>query len=254
MDLHGKTAVVTGASSGIGRATALAFARQGANVVVGDLDTAGGEAIAAAVTAQGTEALVVRTDVTRIDDVAALFDSAAARFGGIDVVHNNAGVVCGEPLFPLTAPEKLLNQVMVNLGGVVIGTRLAVDHLARRGGGAVVNTGSLASLLPLADEPAYSGTKAGVLMFTRGCQALHASHNIRVNAVLPGLVDTPLLAKSGDGVHEAPWAQMARGLLPVIEADEVAAAVLAFVHDEQAAGKHRVVGELPPEVAALLGV
>ena len=82
------------------------------------------------------------------------------------------------------------------------------------GGGAVVNIASLGALLPLEDEPGYSATKAGVVMFTRACAALKASHNIRVNAVLPGLVDTPLLAKSGDGSTEAAWAQQARQILP----------------------------------------
>jgi NAD(P)-dependent dehydrogenase (short-subunit alcohol dehydrogenase family) len=251
MDLAGSTAVVTGAASGIGRASALAMAAQGANVVVGDVDEEGGRQTVEAISGAGGTATFVGCDVTRVEDLRATFDAAAAAYGSLDVVHNNAGIVCGEPHFPDTAPEVLLRQVMVNLGGVVIGTRIAVDHMAGRGG-AVVNTASIGSLLPLAEEPAYSATKAGVLMFTRACAGLHATHKVRVNTVLPGLVETSLLAKSGDGIHEAPWVTVARQLLPVIDVDDVVAAVIEFIHDDGAAGQHRIVGDLPAEVADML--
>lgn len=252
MELSGRTVVVTGAASGIGRSCALAFARAGGRVVVGDVDEVGGRAVTEAIASAGGAAWFVPCDVTVVDDVAGLLDRARQLTGRLDVLHNNAGIVCGEPLWPRTAPQVLLRQMEVNLGGVIVGTRLAVDAMAPDGGGVVVNTGSIGSLLPLADEPVYSATKAAVLMFTRACAALHQTHNVRVNAVLPGLVDTPLLAKTGDGTTEAAWAVAARQMLPVLSGDDVADVVLDFVHDDSLAGQYRIVGELPEFVEQML--
>ncbi len=131
----------------------------------------------------------------------------------------------------------------VNLGGVVVGTRLAIPVLRRRGGGAIVNTASMAALFPLTPDPIYSATKAGVAMFTRACVPL-AEEGIRVNAVLPGLVDTPLLTKSRDGERWADWAYAAEGVMGLLSPDEVAAAVLELVRDD-AVAQERVVGGLP---------
>ena len=199
MEIAGKVAVVTGAGSGIGRACARALGSAGAAVLVADIDESGGRDTVTAITGGGGTAESVRADVSRLEDLSAMFGAAESRFGGVDILCNNAGIVCGEPLWPATDPKLLSSQVMVNLGAVILGTRLAVDILGPRGGGVVVNIASLGALLPLEDEPGYSATKAGVVMFTRACAPLVRTHNIRVNAVLPGLVDTPLLRKSGDG-------------------------------------------------------
>ena len=197
MQIEGKVAVVTGAGSGIGRATARALARAGAVVVVADVDEAGGSETVGLVHDAGGHAGFRRTDVTEPRSLEATFAAVEADHGGLDIVHNNAGLVCGEPLWPDITPETLLRVMAVNLGGVVVGTRLAIPALRRRGGGAIVNTASMAALYPLTPDPIYSATKAGVAMFTRACAPL-AEEGIRVNAVLPGLVDTPLLPKSGD--------------------------------------------------------
>jgi NAD(P)-dependent dehydrogenase (short-subunit alcohol dehydrogenase family) len=252
MEITGKVAVITGAASGIGRTCALSLAAEGASILVADVDEEGGAETVAAVVAGGARAAFVRTDVSRLEDLAAMFAAAEDRFGGFDILCNNAGIVCGEPLWPETDPEILMKQVMINLGGVILGTRLAVEPLRTRGGGVVVNTASLGALLPLEDEPGYSATKAGVVMFTRACTALQRTHNIRVNAVLPGLVDTPLLAKSGDGTTEAPWARLARQILPVLDPVEVADAVKDIIGDDSLAGHYRIVGELPDVVTAMI--
>ena len=252
MDIAGKVAIVTGAGSGIGRSCAVLLARMGASVLVADIDDQGGRQTVSAIDSGGGVAEFVATDVSRLEDLAHMFDTADDRYGGFDILFNNAGIVCGEPLWPRTAPEQLGMQLMVNLGAVILGTRLAVDHLGPRGGGAILNTASLGALIPLGDEPGYSATKAGVVMFTRACAGLKDSHNIRVNAVLPALVDTPLLPKSGDGSTEATWAQLGRQIFPLLSADEVATAMVDVVRDEDLAGQYRIIGELPGFVSDLL--
>jgi len=252
MEIPNKVAVITGAGSGIGRACALSLAALDASVLVADIDEHGGRETVAAITGAGGRAHFAHVDVSRLEDLSAMFDVATDHFGGLDILCNNAGIVCGEPLWPATVPQRLATQVAVNLGAVILGTRLAIDCFAARGGGVVVNIASLGALLPLEDEPGYSATKAGVVMFTRACAALHRTHHVRVNAVLPALVDTPLLAKSGDGSREATWAHQARQILPLLSPDDVARAVIDIIGDESLAGHYRVVGELPDFVTEML--
>jgi NAD(P)-dependent dehydrogenase (short-subunit alcohol dehydrogenase family) len=132
----------------------------------------------------------------------------------------------------------------VNLGGVVVGTQMAIPYLRKRGGGAIVNTASLASLFPMTVDPIYSATKAGVTMFARACAPL-AEEGIRVNCVLPSLIDTALLPKSGDGERWASWAYAARDSLGILKPEAVAEAVLELIRDDEAVAREVVVGELP---------
>jgi NAD(P)-dependent dehydrogenase (short-subunit alcohol dehydrogenase family) len=244
VDISGRVAVVTGAGSGIGRASAMAFAKEGASVVVADIDEIGGAETVGLIHDAGGTAMFVRTDVTEPRSLEALFATAAQEYGGIDILHNNAGLVCGEPLWPDITAETLMRVMEVNLGGVVVGTSLAIPYMRQRGGGAIVNTASMAALFPMAVDPIYSATKAGVTMFTKAC-AQHAEEGIRVNSVLPGLVDTPLLPKSGDGDRWADWAYSARDFMGLLTPEDIADAVLDLVHDDDAVAQERVVGTVP---------
>lgn len=241
-DLSGRVVVVTGAAAGIGRASAVAFARAGAAaVVVADVDAEGGGETVDLVTAAGASARFVHTDVADPAMLDALLAEAEAAFGGLDVVHNNAGLMCGEPDFPDTAPARIAEVVGVNVTGVLVGTRLAVARLQRRGGGAVVNTASMAALAPLPEDPVYAATKAAVAHFTRSCAGLRDTHGVRVNAVLPGVVDTAILAKSGDGATPAPWMATMIEAVERLSPADIAAVVLELAADESAAGECRVV-------------
>lgn len=244
MEIDGKVAVVTGAGSGIGRATALALAAGGASVVVADIDPAGGEESVALIHDAGGNAAFVRTDVTEPRSLEAMFELAVQQFGGIDIVHNNAGIVSGQPEWPDITPETLLRVMNVNLGGVIVGIQMAIPYLRQRGGGVIVNTASLASLFPMTVDPIYSATKAGVTMFARACAPL-AEEGIRVNSVLPSLIDTALLPKSGDGERWADWAYSARDALGILKPEAVAEAVLELIRDDEAVAREVVVGELP---------
>ena len=246
MEIAGKVAVVTGAASGIGRATALALAREGASVVVADLDEAGGQETVGLVADEGGTAIYVRCDVSEARSIEALFARAVEEFGGLDIVHNNAGMVCGWPHWPDITPEQLNRIITVNLGGPILGTRLALDHLRARGGGVIVNTASLAARFPLEGGPRVLGHEGRRRDVHPACAAL-AEENIRVNAVLPGLVDTPLLAKTGPDGEVAEWAVQSRGVTGVLDPSAIADAVVDLVRDDTAVAEERVVLELPME-------
>jgi NAD(P)-dependent dehydrogenase (short-subunit alcohol dehydrogenase family) len=220
-------------------------------VLVADIADDDGQETVQLIEKEGGKAAFTHVDVTDPDQLARMLDEAEQAFGGVDVLHNNAGIVCGEPLWPDTPPTTLMRQVTINLASVVVGTRLAVPRLARRGGGAVVNTASMASVLPMIDEPAYSATKAGVLMFTRTCTGMEATHGIRVTAVLPGLVKTALIDKSGDGVRPAAWVDVAESVMEWQTPEQVADVVVDLARSGSG-GEWRFVTEVPEPLRELM--
>jgi NAD(P)-dependent dehydrogenase (short-subunit alcohol dehydrogenase family) len=191
--MTGKVALVTGAGSGIGRASALAFAREGARVVVSDLDVDGGEETIAAINEISGEAIFVRTDVTREDEVEAMVARTVQAFGRMDCAHNNAGITgAGGSIadYPLVEWERTM---AVNLTSVFLCMKHEIPYLLEGGGGAIVNTSSGAGLVGFPGLPAYVASKHGVVGLTRAVALEYATQGIRVNAVCPGSTRTPML-------------------------------------------------------------
>lgn len=197
--LDGKSALVTGAGSGIGRAAALAFAREGAWVAAADLKLDAAQDTARLVEKAGGQAVAIEVDVTDDDAVAAMVAAAVRAFGGLDCAFNNAGVApyqvgaAGQKIADV-APEAWQRLLDVNLTGVWRCLRHEVAQMRTQGGGAVVNTASIGGLVGLPTSSAYAAGKHGVVGLTRTAAVDHAEDGIRVNAVCPGYVETPMTA------------------------------------------------------------
>ncbi|MFB0977462.1 MAG: SDR family oxidoreductase [Myxococcota bacterium] len=235
MNIKGKVALVTGGASGIGRATSLLLAEHGAQVVVADVAIDGAAETVHLIEKNGGEALAFAADITQVDAVEQLFAAGESRFGGIDIVINNAGIVVGPPGWPDVGAARLAQVIHTNLGGVFIVQRTALDSFAKRGGGVVVNTSSQAALVPLPTDPAYGAAKAGVVYLTRASAGLVESHNVRVVAMLPGMTQTPMLATTGDG-EPAPWLAEILKNIPIQPASEVAQTALDLIQDDSLVG------------------
>lgn len=193
MRFHNKTVVVTGAASGIGRATALLFAAEGAKVYAADIDEAG---LAATAAESNGEVHTVRCDVCNTEDIKALMDRAAAETGGIDAVFNNAGAGGDMAKIDEIEPEGWDRTMHLLLRSVAFGIRYAVPHMIGRKGAAIVNTSSVAAVGPGYSPNAYAVAKAGVLHLTKTSAADLARHQIRVNAVQPGFINTNIFTTS----------------------------------------------------------
>jgi NAD(P)-dependent dehydrogenase (short-subunit alcohol dehydrogenase family) len=188
--LEGKVAVLTGAASGIGRASARKFAAEGAHVVVADLDKDGGTALA-----EEIDGLFVRADVTDADDVQGMYAAAVERFGGLDVCFNNAGISPPDDDSILETGLDAWRRVQeVNLTSVYLCCKYGIPHLLERGGGAVINTASFVAVMGAAtSQISYTASKGGVLAMSRELGVQFARQGVRVNALCPGPVNTPLL-------------------------------------------------------------
>ncbi len=201
--LDGKVAVITGAASGIGAATARRFCAEGAAVVVADLNADGAAGVVETCTAAGGRALARRVDVTVEDEVAAAMRAAVDTYGRLDIVFNNAGLGGAIGPLELTSVEDWDRTQAVLLRGVFLGIKHAVAPLRAAGGGSIISTASIAGLRAGAGPHAYSAAKAGVINLTRTAAVELARDHIRVNCICPGGIHTPLLSSRFPGGAEA---------------------------------------------------
>lgn len=191
LDYTGKSVLITGGATGIGRATALAFARQGASVAIGDVD-ARAQGTADEIVRAGGQAFYQRTDVRRAAEVSALVDAAVARHGGLHCAFNNAGIL--PPTLPLAemADDTFDDILAVDLLGVFLCMKYQIRHMLKAGGGAIVNTASIAGLVADPGMAPYVAAKHGVIGLSKAGAIDYARHNIRINALAPGFVQSPM--------------------------------------------------------------
>lgn len=229
--LEGKAAIITGAGSGIGRATAQLFAREGARVVVSDISEKGGQETVALIARAGGQAAFVKADISKTADVQAMIETAVARFDGLHVLFNNAAVaLVGRDGKVADIPEEVWDFVLAaNLKGVYLACKYAIPEMIKSGGGSIINNASVAALVAEPDLDAYTAAKGGVLSLTRAIAAGYAKHNIRCNSIAPGLVRTPMVANAASRLLER-FEQ--ESLLPIGEPDDVAYLVVYLASDE----------------------
>ncbi|MDD9961968.1 MAG: glucose 1-dehydrogenase [Gammaproteobacteria bacterium] len=225
---NGKVALVTGAASGIGRATALAFAERGVAVMAADIDEAGGEATVNRISELGGRGAFFALDVANEAQVSAMVERCVERFGGIDYALNNAGVEGDGSVGLADLAEEEWDRIMaVNLKGIWLCMKHEIPHMSKRGGGAIVNSSSVAGLRgSRASNVAYSASKYGILGMTKTAALQQASQNIRINAICPGLIDTAMSRRALEKTENVSQVASAIPLGRWGEADEIARTVI----------------------------
>jgi 3-oxoacyl-[acyl-carrier protein] reductase len=238
MRLRDKVAIVTGAASGFGRTTAARFAEEGARVVVVDLDGEGGAETVALVEGAGSQGALVVADVSGAEGAAAAVDAARARFGGVDVLVNNAGISQSTPRDTWDIDEELWDRVLrVNLRSVYVCSRAAIPAMIERGGGSIVSVASIAASCCIGGA-AYAASKGGILSYTRHISHELATRNVRANCVSPGFMRTPMSTGERHGLDEAAQEERLAGMARLVPMQrvgstlDIADAILYLASDE----------------------
>ncbi len=239
--LEGRIALITGGGTGIGRATALLFARAGARIVVAGRRSEPLQDVVRTIRSWGGEATLARADVTKPDRVELMVQSAVYNFGGLDILFNNAGTFAEGTVE--STDERRWNRVLdTNLKGAWLVSRLAIPAMRARGGGVIINNASVHGLIGMTSAAAYCAAKGGLIQLTRAMALDHAREGIRVNAICPGVTDSPL-TRDGDGGNA--WMTQAVAQYPQARpgsVEEVARLVLFLASDDAS----RITGAIIP--------
>ena len=234
MRLDGKVALITGGASGMGKVASELFAREGGKVVLTDVSDEPGEATAAGITATGGDAVYVHADVSKEADAEAMVAAAVERFGRLDVLYNNAGIMPGDDGSVHLTTEEVWDKVLaVNVKGVAFGCKYGIPAMLESGGGSIINVASFVAWMGAAtSQTAYTSSKGAVLSMTREIAVEYARKGIRCNALCPGPIETPLLMQllSDDAKRQRRFVHIPMGRLG--QAEELAKAALFLASDD----------------------
>jgi NAD(P)-dependent dehydrogenase (short-subunit alcohol dehydrogenase family) len=233
--LLGKIALVTGGGGGIGRATSLAYAREGAKVAVVDINGAAAREVAEAIKAVQGDAIAIETDVSRSDQVAAMVEQVVAHFGRLDIAFNNAGIDIEHEPLAKTSEEMFDKLMSINVKGVWLCMKFEIEQMLKQGGGAIVNTSSIGGLIGAPRQPIYGATKHAVLGMTKAAAVEYGRKGIRINAVCPGIIRTEMTERAiAREPRRQAYIEQAHPIGRMGEAEDIARSVVFLSSDDAA--------------------